>query len=1084
MKINQLLGATALVGVLAAFPSAAIAQAAAATTDQEQATPSAGAVAGSTTQTAEAESGQEIIVTGSRISRPNLESTVPITSITGAQLEQTGRVAIGDVLNDLPQLGNTYSQQNSTRFLGTAGLNLLDLYSLGTSRTLVLVNGRRHVGADILNNAVSPDINTFPTDLIDRVDVVTGGNSAVYGSDAIAGVVNFVLKDHYEGLAVHAQGGISEKGDAGSYYGSVLAGKNFADGRGNIAINLEYARQNQFVASQRKDYARTDGFVVVDTDPAGLTNGSDGNPDRVFFRDIRSATISLGGNVLVPYGTTAGPCGKDVNGSSFSCGYVFQPDGTLIPQTGQRVGLAPNGNFIGGNGTTNREGDLVQLLPQLDRYSANLIGHFEVSPAFVPFIEAKYVRTNSFGSGGSGPAFFQGSTLDANLERPRLDNPFLSDQARTLLQTQLGALTVNAISGAAFTDTVDENGVVTRTAAQKLAAQQAAIAAGTFRFALRENLLSLGARSEAARRETYRIVGGVRGTFNGDWKYEVSANYGEFREQTKVQGNLNVQRFLLSLDSTRNAAGQIVCRSQVTPSAGDAANLNGDPNNLLAGDIAACQPFNPFGYNNESQAAKNYVLQDTVSRGKITQLDISGFVSGDLSQLFSLPGGPIGFSIGGEYRRETNQFRADPLVSAGYTFYNAIADFNPTSFEVKEAFGELRVPLLKDFFLAKELTLSGAARVSDYKGGAGTTYAYNGGGDYYPIEGVHFRGNYSRSVRAPNLTELYSPQSQNFAPNFSDPCAARQIGQGSAFRAANCAAAGIPTSYDYIYQQSLQIVSGGNPDLAAEKSDSFTYGVVLQPTATPGLSLSVDYYNIKVKNVITSVDAQTIVNQCYDSPSLSNPFCGSFTRVGAGGTGPGGEEAFRIVEGSLLASPLNYASLKTRGLNTELAYSHRVGENVSLSGKVNWNHQFENTAFTDPTDPSFGDTIVGEVGSPKDQFNVNLDGKFGDFFVNYQVRYLSKQLITTTTSGFYEDVNSFQGRPPQNADFQDIQYYPDVMYNDIRFGVEFGPSSTFYLGVDNLTNRLPPLGSTGIGGGTGIFENVGRRFYAGINAKF
>ncbi|RYD19599.1 MAG: TonB-dependent receptor, partial [Lysobacteraceae bacterium] len=376
--------------------------------------------------------------------------------------------------------------------------------------------------------------------------------------------------------------------------------------------------------------------------------------------------------------------------------------------------------------------------------------------------------------------------------------------------------------------------------------------------------------------------------------------------------------------------------------------------------------------------------------------------------------------------------------------YNAIGDFNPTSFEVKEAFGELRVPLLKDFFLAKELTLSGAGRVSDYKGSAGTTYAYNAGFDYYPVDGVHFRGNYSRSVRAPNLTELYSPASQNFAPGFSDPCAARQIGQGSQFRAANCAAAGIPTTYDYIYQQSLEIVSGGNRDLAAEKSDSYTYGVVFQPTATPGLSLSVDYYNIKVKNVITAVDAQSIVNQCYDLPSLSNPFCGSFSRVAAGATGPGDEEAFRIIEGGLLASPFNYASLKTRGLNTELAYSRRVGEGVSLSGKINWNHQFENTAFTDPSDPTFGDTIRGEVGSPKDQFNVNLDGKFGAFFVNYQIRYLSKQLVTTTTSGFYEDVNSFQGRPPQNADFQDIPYYPDVMYNDIRFGVEFGPASTFY----------------------------------------
>lgn len=1016
----------------------------------------------------------DIIVTGSRIARPNLESTVPITSVTGAQLEQTGRVSIGDVLNDLPQVGNTFSQANSTRFLGTAGLNLLDLYSLGTQRTLVLVNGRRHVGADILNNAVSPDVNTFPTDLIDRVDLVTGGNSAVYGSDAIAGVVNFVLKDHFEGLQAHVQGGVSQEGDAGTYYASVLAGKNFSEGRGNIAIDLEYARQNQFLASDRSYYAQNNGFVVVDTDPAGIPNGSDGNPDRLLFKDIRSATISLGGNVLFPYLNTTGtaPCGKDPVGGSYSCGYVFRPDGTLVPQTGTRVGLAPNGTFIGGNGDTQREGALVQLLPQLDRYSANLIGHYEISDAFVPFVEASYVRTESYGTGGSGPAFFQGSTLDGFYERPRLDNPYLSAQARGVITQQLLASGLNPNTPSAKTSLT--------------ASDLAAIADGSFRFALRENLLALGVRAEQAKRETYRIVGGVRGRFNGDWKYEVSVNYGEFDERTRVLGNLNVQRFLLGMDAvdegkfkTGVANGHIVCGSQLDPSrayddfAGNAATL--------AADIASCQPINPFGYNNISQAAKNYVLQNTTSVGKITQLDVSGYVSGNTSKFFNLPGGAIDFSIGAEYRRETNYFKEDPLVSQGYTFYNAIADFTPPAFEVKEAFGEVRAPILKDLPFFQELTLSGAFRVSDYKGAAGTVWAYNGGVDYVPVKGMRFRGNYSRSVRAPNLTELYSPQSQNFAPGFSDPCAARQIGQGSQYRAANCAAAGIPTSganaFDYIYQQSLEIVSGGNPDLKSEQSDSWTFGLVLQPAAVRGLSVSVDYYNIKVNNVITSVDAQTIVNQCYDSPSLSNPFCGSFKRDDAQGSVTG--TPYRILEGSLLASPLNYASLKTRGLNTEIVYSHGLGTNSNITGRLNWNHQLENTSFTDPTDPTFGDTIVGELGSPKDQFNLNIDTKLNHFFVNYQMRYLSKQSVTV-----YEDLNSFEGRAPQNADYADILYYPDVMYHDVRFGVELNKGSMFYIGVDNLTNRLPPLFSTGIGGGSAIFDNVGRRFYIGVNARF
>jgi len=308
----------------------------------------------------------------------------------GDEFFQTGQVSIGDKLNELPALRSTFSTANSTRFLGTAGLSLLDLYGLGPQRTLVLVNGRRHVAGDILSNAVSPDINTIPTDLIDRVDVVTGGNSAIYGSDAISGVVNFILKDHYDGFQVRGQGGISGYGDAGSYYTSVLAGHNFSEDRGNIAVNLEYARQQDYYGSDRPNTRNTNGFVVVDTDPAGSVNGSDGNPDRVFLRNIRSATIANGG--LLQFSSPTGACGRDASGVAFTCNYLFQPDGTLVPQTGTRVGIGPNGSFLGGNGSNLREGRQLVLQPRQNRYSVNLLGHYEISDALVPFMEAKFVR--------------------------------------------------------------------------------------------------------------------------------------------------------------------------------------------------------------------------------------------------------------------------------------------------------------------------------------------------------------------------------------------------------------------------------------------------------------------------------------------------------------------------------------------------------------------------------------------------------------------------------------------------------------------------------------------------------------------
>ncbi|HYW17034.1 MAG TPA: TonB-dependent receptor [Allosphingosinicella sp.] len=1039
-----------------------------------------------------------ITITGSRIRRPNLESAVPITSIGGEEFFQTSQISIGDVLNELPQLRNTFSQQNSTRFLGTRGLNLLDLRGLGTQRTLTLVNGRRHVAADVLNNATSPDTNTFPTDLIERVDVITGGGSAIYGSDALAGTVNFILKSNYDGYQVRGQSGISKYGDAGSRYVSVLAGKNFAGDRGNIAVNLEYASADDFYTANRP-LRQVDGFLIVDTDPAGTPNGSDGNPDRVFFRDIRSATITVGGstNIRQPAGATA-LCGRESSAAtaataSFACTGLFDQNGNLVTQTGSRVGLGPNGSFIGGNGYSGRENRLTALSPTLERYAVNVLGHFEISPAIVPFFEAKYVRADASGS-QSGPFFSQGSTLGdgvvipgfndrsflgsgtsaagafTNREGIRLDNPFLNAAARQTISTQLLA----AINGNVNPNTGAALDAGTSTVNRDLARAQ--VANGSFRFGLRKNYVELGIRDELFRRETYRAVVGVKGDFMDDWNYELSVNYGEHRETNTITGNINTQRFLLANDSVRNpVTGQIVCRSQIDPNFAG-SDANGDPA-VLAADIAACVPLNPFGDNASSQAVRDYLTVDSAATGKITQLVAGGFVAGDLSSFFELPGGPVAFSVGGEYRRETLRYDLDDLTQGGYAFYNAIPSFTSPSFEVKEAFAEISIPLLKDMPLFQELTISGSGRISDYKGATGTVYTYGGEITWRPIEDIRFRGSYNRAVRAPNLSELFSAQGQNFAPGFLDPCSLRNIGTGSSTRAANCAAAGIPATYDFVYSQSLDFITGGNPNLSEESSDNYTVGFVLTPRFVPGLSISVDGYDITVDKVISTVAAQTVVNQCYDSPTLENPFCDQFQRAGTGG-GPRGEEPFRILEGSLFSGALNFAKLERRGIDTEIAYRKKFGwGTASLRGT--WTHVLRNRNFLNPTNPNFANSFMRELADPQDEVNVNASVKAGKYTLGYQVRYIGKQYLNT-----YEDYNSINGQPPQNADYADIIYYPAVFYHDARFGIDVTERFNFYMGVDNILNRMPPFGLTGIGGGSGIFDNRGRNFYAGVVAKF
>jgi outer membrane receptor protein involved in Fe transport len=1006
---------------------------------------------------AEIESGQDasaanqgdITITGSRIRRPNLESTVPITSVGGNEFFETGQTSVGDVLNELPALRSTFSQSNSSRFLGTAGLSLLDLRGLGTQRTLVLQNGRRHVGSDVLNNAVSPDINTFPTDLIERVDIVTGGNSAIYGSDAIAGVANFVLKRDYDGFQIRGQGGISKYGDAGSYYVSGLAGKNFAGGRGNVVLNLEYARQNEYFASGRPNLRVNQNFVVVDTDPAGTPNGSDGNPDRLFYKDIRSAIYSDAGTFL------SSPIG------GFYTPYIFQPDGTLALQTGTRIGRAPFGNFLGGNGDNFRANRQFGLSPNLDRYSANLLAHFTVSKAFEPFVEAKYVRTDSLGN-ASGP-FFTGASGSSRERFKLASNPFVNPQAQQIIGAYYGDYygaydaKGNPIGNGVF-DAIEYD----------------------YGFAIYRNVEDFGNREEAGRRETYRIVTGVRGEFNDDWTYEVSANYGRFNEKTAINGNVNLQRYLLAIDAVRAPNGNIVCRSQIDPSARIPYEFAIDTAfaaSQLAADVAACTPLNLFGRGNVTQANRDYLLVNSSTDAHISQFVLNAFLSGDTSSFLNLPGGPVGFALGAEYRKERVYYDQDDFSQSGLSFYNGIGTFDPTSFAVKEVFGEIRLPLIRESFI-HELTVSAAGRISDYKGTTGTVYAYNAGVDFAPVRDLRLRANYSRAVRAPNLTDLYFPLSQNFTPAPADPCALRNRGTGSATRAANCLADGVPQNFDYVYTSSLAYQSGGNPILQEEKSDSYTVGGVFQPRFLPGFSLTVDFYDITVNDVITSPSVQQVLNACYDAADINNQFCALFERQGPG-TGPAGEITGRILENSLDLVPLNYAKLKVRGIDAEVAYRKKFAGLGSLSSKLTYTRVLKNDAFLNPLTPDLANRALFELGDPRDAFNFDLDLKSGPITIGYDLRYLGKMLLNQ-----YEDYFPVGDQPPQNADYASVKFYPAVFYHDVRLSIEAGKNFDFYMGIDNVLDRDPPFGLTGAGGGSGIYTNRGRFFYAGAVARF
>lgn len=1129
MISTRLLGATALVTSLALTPAAALAQQTGSTSTQNspagqaeanpqasQGTPSpadqsAGTGtpgAGGESQTPQADNGNastgsgDVLVTGTRIARPNLDSSVPVTAITAADLTDTGNLSLGDELNKLPQLRATFSQSNSTRNIGTAGLNELDLRGLGTARTLVLVNGRRHVSA--VPGSLIVDVNTIPNALLDSVEVVTGGTSAVYGSDAIAGVVNFKLKTDFQGIEARVQSGVSSRNDRGSYFASLVAGQNFADNRGNIAGSIEYARSNTVLFSDRNKQTGAltgaPGFYTTElTQRLNQTTGridqlegpgGDGTPDTSYFtafpggvfgnRSIAgtiATTCPAANGTLIVANRRAAVCTgtfSPTTGTELQNFYQFSDDGQTLFRDLPTIDLRTiGGGLFGGRSATGLEG--AELLPGLSRVNANLLFNYEVSPALRVFGEGKYVHVIAFQQ--STQPTFTGGALSATFF---LDNPFLTAQERSTLQTILG--TTSTTAG----------------------------------FTLNRFNNDIGTRAENHIRDTYRGVIGVKGDISdaGHVNYELSFNYGRTNTYYETGGNVDNAKFNAAANAALATDGSIQCRintDRLAVPAGSPAGTLGALN--TANDMPGCVPLNLFGQFQESQAALNYVLYKSRRAQNATEIDVIGSVAGDSSMLFSLPAGGIGFAVGGEYRREGAYSDYDDFTQAGNTFLNSIATFAPPKQTVKEAFGELRVPILKDMFF-NELTLEGAARYSKYNTQNKGVVAYNYGAIFAPIHDLRFRAGYARAVRSPNLSELFATASQTFANGFIDPCSQTAIPNAvnPTVRAANCAAAGIPTTFSFVNDAGVTLtqpfintaasgisgVNAGNPNLRPEISNSLTVGGIFEPSFLKGFSLTVDYYRIKVKSVIAGLAGQTIINQCYDDPGgINNQYCALITRrtstnpvvnyTFAGqsdrvltGVSNNGRDFVGVPIGiSFLNAPLNYALLKTSGIDGDLSYNHLFpnGVRISYRGLLSWLHdRYQYTSVSVPTQAT---RLNGVLGDPtwRGQFSANISYKGVDF--GYDLNYIGRQSYTD-----YEVQHTFQGRGPTNLDLYPISELAPQLTHDFQLGFRVNKNFRAYVNVDNALDTLPPYGLTGTGAASGIFNVVGRFFSAGVNLRY
>jgi outer membrane receptor protein involved in Fe transport len=966
-----------------------------------------------------ADDGEAIVVTGSRIARPEADSPNPVTSISEQTIQQSGLTNLTDLLVQNPALlgsSTTADAGGSTALFGGVGINLLNLRNLGTERTLVLVNGRRHISG--ITGTASVDINTIPNALIERIDVLTGGVSAVYGADGVSGVVNFVLKRDFEGIDARFQSGISSRGDGNNIYGSLTAGTNFSDDRGNVAVSYEYNRDARVPASARKSGRNLDLFSFrrnladFPDDPSIV--------DRILYNDIRYADSSPGGAVDVDIDFS-----PDFTGE----GTIYDL-GTPIPGSG---------GVVQGGSSTPIAGYQGDLQPKTEKHNINLLGSYEFSDALRFFVEAKYVKTENFSF--AQPSFDFFTTIQA-------DNPFIPAAIRN-------AIVPDALSLGIFGDVgFLPDGVLVS----------------------RDNF-DLGVRGEYAERDTWRGVIGFDGQLTDNLKYEISYVYGQTKTRFLSTNYRLRDRYFAAIDAVDQGAfttgtpnGNIVCRSSLDPTA-----PGNDPNGIIIGADttpitftpganSGCVPLNIFGEGSPSAAALDWINVDLENRIKVQQHVVSASVSGDTGAVFELPGGPIGFALGAEYRKEKSNFVPDPFL-----VQDALADLAAQfpergSFDVKEAFAEINIPVLRDMPFADILQFGAAIRFSDYST-IGTTTTWKVDGTWGPIRDIRFRGTYSEAVRAPNLTELFAPQNGAFS-FIDDPCDPSNLAEGTSFRVANCnailAGFGIdPATFnpanDPQATASLPGRTIGTPFLDEETAKTWTAGVVLRPSFIPGLVATFDWYDIKIANAITTATAQDLTDACVDQPTLDNQFCDLITRDPTTG----------FVSDYLLR-PLNVSEFATSGADFTINYAFRPSDslgqfNLRLAGGYLDKLTFISTPGAEV------DNDRTEAFAPKWNGTLDITWVKDNWSLNYGVNYFSKTRRFTT-----EQIEA-------NPDLVDPKYifYREKWEHDVQLGFKTDDERfQFYAGVNNIFGRDPDVGELNY---PSSFR--GRYVYAGVKVN-
>jgi outer membrane receptor protein involved in Fe transport len=996
------------------------------------------------------EAGPAIVVTGSRIPRETYDTAAPTVTLSNEDLLESGDSELSETLADLPQLSSTLNDASVTGNTQNSGLSAVQLRNLGDNRTLVLIDGRRTVSNSGIGNRVS--LSTIPSDFIDRVEIVTGGTSSIYGSDAVAGVVNIITESRQTGFRVNVRGGISDEGGGEEFTVNASWGTRFADRRGYFLVSGTYDRDWGIRAVERDwairpvsyDYDFTTGTNLVETvflnAQSAPTSGS--QPLTTFPPNIASDLSSF-----IPGGVFSG-----ANSSRDR----FYRDGQLVPlgpdvQTGQPINVGTTDNGNSGYFLPNRDGynqrtgrDLI--LPR-ERYLAAATLRYEFSPAVTAEAQVQYSRiysTETRESVGIGwdstyPVTDPGTGETVEIEYGKIPclrngpcNPFVPTVLR-------GTETPSTGVGIAWDRRFDEvGGQITRND-----------------------------------RETIRSWLGLRGPLSGTWNWEASVGFGQYRQDQLRRNEINGANLTAALNAEIGPDGDPRCV---------------DPDARAAG----CVPVNLFGEGSITPEAADWIRADLRQELRIRQYNAQAYVTGDL---FAGPAGPIAAAAGVEYRRDSQQLRGDPLSQAGGTTGNAIPDFGG-SISAVEGFAEISAPLVRDVPGISLLSVDASARAAHYSiDRVGWVFSWRAGLQYAPVPGLRFRATYARAQRAPDLAEIFSPPRGNFeaADDLCDGvrpttagriAAACRLDPGIQALYAQQQADGETQRYEQI-GGNIFSPNAGNPDLKEETADTYTFGAVLNPRFLPGFTLAVDFYDIRIRDAIDAYSNTDIQLQCYDTdvPQAGNSFCADITRNPNNG---------QIVQ--LIQRQVNLARFDTRGIDVAANYRfdlQRLGVPGRFDLRYDATHILRQKVAFAGVDGTVINDLAGDLASGA--FKYRARGSFAWRLGGFRLRW------TTTYYGDIHDSNSLRDRYRElletipDAEVPSYLNIGDVWEHDVFVSYDFDIRGNLglrlYAGVNNLFNGITPFLPSGTESGrltneNTVYDIAGRRFFAGATLRF